>query len=297
MPDLWMPGATRLDIGDHAPTDGGPAKAIAHITWDVNATAAKPKALVPYERLRDYFGKNSAGRAVAPHVLWDPFTGRVAQFVPATSRSKSLADQAGGTRTNRAGAVVIQVEALFFPYCVVGGKAYARLADTPCKGWAELNAWVRSWGVPDVWPNGAPSAKSNRNAGNWASKAGWYAHADVPENNHNDPLSWPTFASAPKPPATGPKPPTAALEPYPGASFFMNGTRPALGKRSAIFTAMGRRLVAVGCGRYTVGPGPELGTADVESYEAWQKKCGYTGAAAKWPPGRTTWDALKVPNV
>ncbi|MGW6739734.1 hypothetical protein ACWGDX_03125 [Streptomyces sp. NPDC055025] len=195
MPDLWMPGATRLDIGDHAPTDGGPAKAIGHITWDENATAAKPKALVPYERLRDYFGKNSAGRAVAPHVLWDPFTGRVTQFLPATSRSKSLADKAGGTRTNRAGSVVIQVEALFFPYCVVGGKAYARLADTPCKGWAELNAWVRSWGVPDAWPNGAPTAKSNRNAANWAARPGWYAHADVPENDHADPLSWPAFTT------------------------------------------------------------------------------------------------------
>ena len=48
MPDLWMPGATRLDIGDHAPTDGGPAKAVPHITWDRNATAAKPLPLVPY---------------------------------------------------------------------------------------------------------------------------------------------------------------------------------------------------------------------------------------------------------
>src|SRR6058998_2799065 len=52
MAELWMPGAQRLDIGDHAATDGGPAKAIAHITWDKNATAANPVALVPYENLR-----------------------------------------------------------------------------------------------------------------------------------------------------------------------------------------------------------------------------------------------------
>lgn len=295
MPDLWMPGASKLDIGDHAPTDGGPAKAIAHITWDRNATKAKPQALVSYENLRSYF--STGGKAVAPHVLWDPFTGRVTQFAPANSRSKSLADKAGGTRTNRAGSVVLQVEALFFPYCVVGGKAYARLVDTPCEGWEKLNAWVRSWGVPDAWPNGSPTSKSNRNAANWASKGGWYAHADVPENDHNDPLTWPSFAAVPKPPATGPKPPATALEPFPGASFFLNGTRPALGKRSPIFTAMGKRLVAVGCGKYKVGPGPELGTADVESYQAWQRKQGYTGSAATWPPGRTTWDALKVPNV
>ncbi|MFD3638185.1 peptidoglycan-binding protein [Streptomyces griseus] len=100
-----------------------------------------------------------------------------------------------------------------------------------------------------------------------------------------------------KPPAT--KPPTPAkpkCEPYPGASFFLNGNRPALGKKTPIFTAMGKRLVAVGCGRYAVGPGPQLGQADVNSYEAWQRKCGYTGTAAKWPPGKTTWDKLQVPK-
>lgn len=97
-------------------------------------------------------------------------------------------------------------------------------------------------------------------------------------------------------PDPGTKPPVVNYEPYPGASFFLNGTRPALGKKSPIFTAMGKRLVAVRCGQYKVGPGPELGQADVDSYEAWQRKCGYTGTAAKWPPGKTTWDKLQVPK-
>ncbi|MGQ4351994.1 hypothetical protein [Streptomyces drozdowiczii] len=204
MPDLWMPGATRLDIGDHAPTDGGPAKAIAHITWDRNATAKAPAALVPYENLRDYFGKNPAGKAVAPHILWDPFTGRVTQFVPADCRSKSLADAAGGTRTNRAGSTVIQVEALFFPYCVVDGKTYARLADTPCKGWSELHAWVRSWGVPDAWPMGRPTNFTpHRSETTWEKAGGWYAHAHVPENDHQDPGSWPAFTTEEEDPMAG----------------------------------------------------------------------------------------------
>ena len=102
----------------------------------------------------------------------------------------------------------------------------------------------------------------------------------------------PASASAPTTPPTKPK-----YEPYPGASFFVKNDKPALGKVSPIFTAMGKRLVAVGCGRYKVGPGPTLGQADVDSYEAWQRKCGYTGAAATWPPGKTTWDKLQVPNV
>ncbi|MFJ2110644.1 peptidoglycan-binding protein [Streptomyces sp. NPDC087850] len=292
MPELWMPGATRLDIGDHAPTDGGTAKAIGHITWDRNATAAKPADLVPYENLRDYFGKNPAGRAVASHILWDPFTGRVTQFLPANSRSKSLADKPGGTRTNRAGSVVIQIEALFFPYCRVDGKVYARLVDTPCKGWAELNAWVRSWGVPDEWPMGQPQDfVSRRDDTVWRTKAGWFRHADVPENTHQDPGSWPAFtAVAPGggKPATGG---AATYVPFPGATWF------SMGRKSPVVAAMRKRLIAVGCNRYQSSKDPDvIGSGDKASYEAWQRKCGYTGAAATWPPGKTTWDKLQVPK-
>lgn len=197
MTDLWMPGATRLDIGDHAPTDGGPAKAIAHITWDRNATAAKPADLVSYENLRSYF--STGGKSSAPHILWDPFTGRVTQFVPANSRSKSLVDSAGGTRTNRAGSVVLQIEAVFFPYCQVGKTVYPKLTDTPCKGWPELLAWVHSWGVPNTWPMGRPADfAAHRSEATWEAKGGWYAHAHVPENDHQDPGSWPAFTQPQK---------------------------------------------------------------------------------------------------
>ncbi|MGW7370245.1 peptidoglycan-binding protein [Streptomyces sp. NPDC054841] len=91
-----------------------------------------------------------------------------------------------------------------------------------------------------------------------------------------------------KPPA--PKPP-ATYEPFPGAAFF------AAGRSSAIITAMGKRLVAEGCGRYEVGPGPAWGEADRKSYAAWQRKLGYSGSDADGIPGKTSWDKLKVPNV
>ncbi|MFF9582505.1 peptidoglycan-binding protein [Streptomyces achromogenes] len=285
MPDLWMPGAQRLDIGDHAPTDGGPAKAIAHITWDRNASVAKPLDLVPYENLRSYF--SGGGRTVAPHILWDPFTGLVTQFVPATSRSKSLVDVSGGTRTNRSGSVVIQVEALFFPYCRVAGRTYARLADTPCKGWEDLHGWVHSWGVADAWPNGRPE-NCTRNEKTWETQSGWYPHKGVPENGHDDPLSWPAFPAAPaKPPTTQPK-----YEPFPGASFFRAG------RRSPIIAAMHRRLVAEGCGRYQSDADADVwGSGDVRSYAAWQRKLGYAGRDADGVPGPTSWAKLRVPNV
>jgi hypothetical protein len=86
-------------------------------------------------------------------------------------------------------------------------------------------------------------------------------------------------------------PPAPTYEPFPGAAFFQ------VGRRSAIITAMGRRLVAEGCGRYEVGPGPDWSEADRKSYAAWQRKLGYSGSDADGIPGRTSWDKLKVPNV
>ncbi|WP_069169428.1 peptidoglycan-binding protein [Streptomyces griseus] len=91
-----------------------------------------------------------------------------------------------------------------------------------------------------------------------------------------------------KPPA--PKPP-AAYEPFPGAAFFRAG------RHSAVITAMGKRLVAEGCGRYEVGPGPDWSEADRASYAAWQRKLGYSGSGADGIPGKASWDRLKVPNV
>ncbi|MFD8437459.1 peptidoglycan-binding protein [Streptomyces microflavus] len=96
-----------------------------------------------------------------------------------------------------------------------------------------------------------------------------------------------------KPPAVKPKPTPkpAAYEPFPGADFFKTG------RRSPIVTAMGKRLVAEGCGRYTVGPGPAWSTADRNSYAAWQRKLGFTGSDADGIPGKSSWDRLMVPNV
>lgn len=291
MPDLWMPGAERLPIGDVAPTDGGPAKAIAHITWDRNASRAKPQDLVPYANLRSYFAENASGRAVAPHLLWDPFTGQTAQFFPANSRSLSLKDGPGGTRTNRAGSVVIQVEALFFPWCRVKGKVYESLVNTPCEGWDKLCDWAASWGVADSWPMGRPTGfTGKRDEKIWSTRGGWFAHAHVPENDHTDPGSWPGFPADPKPPAGSSG--TKQYETFPGTAWFIKG------RRSPVVARMHDRLVAVGCDRYKSGTNKDtIGSGDVASYEAFQRKLGFTGSAATWPPGPASWSKLKVPKA
>jgi len=88
---------------------------------------------------------------------------------------------------------------------------------------------------------------------------------------------------------TGPAPGRPTYQPFPGADWFRKKPR------SAIVTAMGKRLVAAGCSAYTSGPGPQWTEADRLAYAKWQRKLGYTGAAADGWPGATSWAALKVP--
>jgi hypothetical protein len=85
--------------------------------------------------------------------------------------------------------------------------------------------------------------------------------------------------------------PAPAFVAFPGTAFFVPG------RRSDLITRVGRRLVAEGCGRYRVGPGPVWGEADVLSYAAWQRGLGYVGADADGIPGRASWDRLRVPEA
>ncbi|URM90087.1 peptidoglycan-binding protein [Streptomyces sp. MRC013] len=88
---------------------------------------------------------------------------------------------------------------------------------------------------------------------------------------------------------TAPKPAAPRHQPFPGTAFFRSGPS------SPVVTAMGRRLVAEGCGRYRVGPGPRWSEADRKSYAAWQRKLGFTGSDADGWPGAASWNVLEVP--
>ncbi len=90
-------------------------------------------------------------------------------------------------------------------------------------------------------------------------------------------------------PVEAPKP-TPSYAPYPGTTFFK------IGKKHALVKAMGKRLVAEGYKGYKVGPSEEFTRADIKAYAWWQKKLGYTGAAADGYPGAKSWKALKVPK-
>jgi hypothetical protein len=279
MADLWMPGAARHAVGNVGVMSGGPARAVWHITSNAHDWTFK-------NELGWFTG---GGAAVAPHVLWDPFTGEVAQFFPADSRSLSLQND-GTVKTNRTGKYCVQIETVFTAGETVNGKRYATVRDTPCKGLDHIMAWLRSLGIPDVWPGGAPTGfvRDTVTASMWLNDGGHYGHHQVRGNSHVDPGPMPDlFASTPTP-KPAPKP-AAKYEPFPGAAFFTAG------RKSPIVAAMHDRLVAVGCGRYQSSANKSvIGSGDKASYEAWQRECGYPG---DWPPGKTTWDLLKVPNV
>ncbi|MFD9721025.1 peptidoglycan-binding protein [Streptomyces sp. NPDC059076] len=236
--------------------------------------------------------------AAEPQVIYDPDSDLLGQFGPLTQSGRALRND-GTRRTNREGKVNVQVEVL--------GRAKAPWTKgfDPAKkpNYRKLIAAGRAHGIPDVWPAGKPpataAAATKRDRTIWISKGGHYGHSQVPGNDHWDPGGIdisivPGKHTAVKPPTkpvpAKPKPTAPQYEPFPGAAFFHTG------RTSPIVTAMGRRLVAEGCGRYQKGPGPSWTLADKASYAAWQRKCGYTGTAADGIPGKTTWDKLRVPN-
>jgi len=280
MVDLWMPGAARHSLGNTGAMSGGPARAVWHITSNEHDWTFK-------NELGWFTG---GGADVAPHLLWDPFTGEMAQFFPADSRSLSLQND-GAVKTNRTGKYCIQIETVFTQGETVGGKKYNAVKDTPCKGLDQIMDWLRSLGIPDVWPGGAPTGfvRDTVSAGMWANDGGQYGHHQIRGNAHVDPGPMPNLAAFGTTPVK-PKPkPAVKYEPFPGAAWF------SMGRTSPIVAAMHDRLVAVGCSRYKSSTGKStIGSGDKASYEAWQEKCGFPG---DWPPGKTTWDLLKVPNV
>jgi hypothetical protein len=117
-----------------------------------------------------------------PHLLWDPFSGELGQFLPATRSAYALVHD--GPPTNTHGLVCIQIE-------VVDHGETWDVTSTPMRGYYEyILPWLRNWGIPDACPAGAfpPLGTSgNRSETIWAIRPGHYAHAQIPGNNHTDP--------------------------------------------------------------------------------------------------------------
>lgn len=273
MVDLWLPGAAKHDLGNHGAMEGGPARATWHITSNAD----------DHTFANEYGWFTGGGASVAPHVLWDPFTGQIAQFFPADSRSLSLKND-GTVRTNRTGKYNIQIEIVFTAGETVGGVKYATVKDTPRKGLGEIVNWLRSLGIVDVWPGGAPVAfaRDTVTLDAWLHEGGHYGHNQVPGNDHVDPgpLGDIFGAAAPKP--------TPIYATYPGDSYFFYG------RTSKLVTEVGRALVRAGYRGYKVGPSPVFGPADRRGIKWFQEQHAELRGDADGHFGPLTWKLLKV---
>lgn len=278
MVNLWMPGAAKHSLGNTGAMNGGPARAVWHITSNAKDWTFK-------NELGWFTG---GGAAVAPHLLWDPFTGEIAQFFPADSRSLSL-QNAGSVKTNRTGKHCIQIETVFTQGETVNGKKYNAVKDTPCNGLDGIVAWLRSLGIVDAWPGGAPTGftRDTVSLDTWTKLGGHYGHNQVPGNSHVDPGPMPNlFASTPTPvtPATKPKVSlahvvAAARKDPPAADGHTTYKAEVLLVEKALAA---EKLLAA---QYVDG---SFGTKTISAYAALQKRYGYTGSAADGIPGKTS---------
>jgi hypothetical protein len=178
----YCPGAV-LDLqGNGGGLDTSlPPRFVWHITWD----ALKPDGSQPQFSAVDNYLQNVG---YCPHIMWNPFTGYIKQYYPASQSARALAAWNGD------GEVCVQIEVFFTPGCVVNGVRYDTVADTPLKGFGTLLAWADSLGVPRVWPMGAPGWTGNsRDASVWNGNAGHYGHCNVPDNTHTDPGPMPSL--------------------------------------------------------------------------------------------------------
>lgn len=273
----WIPGAERLGdgkIGGAMDTSGLPPRVVWHSTESGNGDKS-------FNGVRDYLINIGA----EPHILYDPVTDRLGQYGPLDESARALRND-GGSRTNRTGRVCIQIEVL----------ARAKTPFTnywkPGKNFRALMAAIRSWGVPDRFPMGAPPVYpggSRRTRSVWQSEAGHYCHANIPGNNHGDPGAISPsklFAAAPGGSTGGgsdkPKPPA-----YPGSAKVRYG---ASGPQ---VLAVDKALIRKGYGRYlTSGPSDYYGKTTRAGVKAFQKDQGWTGTDADGNVGPETWRRL-----
>jgi hypothetical protein len=181
----YCPGAVQSPQPGGGGLNGSlPPRATWHITWD----ALRPDGSQPaFSAVANYL----QSKEYCPHIMWNPFSGYMEQYYPAGKSARALA------AWNEDGAVNVQVEVFFTPGCVVDGKKYNTVSETPLVGFDTLLTWMDSLGIPRVWPLGSPQWQGNsRDVGIWNTQGGHYGHCNVPDNTHTDPGPMPSLTGA-----------------------------------------------------------------------------------------------------
>jgi len=158
---------------------GGPARA----TW--HTFEADPHELS---------ATNGAKRLIADgnevHFCFNPISGQTVQILSADRAGRGLVNKSGGVETNRMGTRNIQVEVIAY----AKDPFTSHLTEAGQLGLWRLVSWMRTQGIPDVWPVGSPPKYdpkvpmvSKRSAYMWTHFPGHFPHSEVPENTHGDP--------------------------------------------------------------------------------------------------------------
>jgi nucleoid-associated protein YgaU len=163
MPDMFLPGAKhRLAQMDGGAVSGRLPRVVWHSTENdpANTFAATIAAFLDSKNF-------------SVHLVWNPVSGNVVQAIPANRYGRGL--QEFGFPTNTEGNPCIQIE-------VVGFAAHP-FTNGPCRGLGRIMDWLRSFGIPDVFPSGVAGPRDRQT---W-QRAGHFTHAVTPDNDHTDP--------------------------------------------------------------------------------------------------------------
>lgn len=182
MGTVWIPGAERITPSRPGGTitSTAPPRVVWHTTEADPGTASVWAAMIRVLRNKE----------AEPQVLYDPLTDRLGQFMPLNVSGRALRND-GTYQTNRIGRVCIQVE-------VIGRSAKPFTAYwKPGPNFRAFMAAIKSWGVIDQWPAGAPprfiadpphnEPESPRSRKIWLNTGGHYGHSQIPGNDHGDP--------------------------------------------------------------------------------------------------------------
>lgn len=171
--EVWIKEAEDLKpTGSSGSMDGGMPRATWHVT-------VSPSGGGYFDAMHRVLTTNKS----EPHILYDPVTDRLGQYFPLDRSARALAND-GTRRTNGAGSVNIQIEVVANTSPVF--TAYWK----PGPNFRALMRAIRSWGVPDVWPNPRLATGYGDKVGrSWTTyaKAGHFGHCHVPGNDHWDP--------------------------------------------------------------------------------------------------------------
>ncbi|MCR8576458.1 peptidoglycan-binding domain-containing protein [Streptomyces sp. Isolate_219] len=265
----------------------------ARVVWHTTESGAGDAAF-------SSVGKYLISIGAEPHILYDPTTDRLGQFGPLGESARALRND-GSTRTNRTGKACIQIEVM-----ARAGKPFTGYWK-PGPNFRALMAAIRSWGIPDVFPMGAPAktaaAAIKRDRSTWLSDGGHYGHCNVPGNDHWDPGAISTAklfaaapASAPSTPSK-PKPTTPAKKTVDLSNVIAAARRdPGLPQGGTTHPAdvklVEAALKAEGLLPAKYAADGSFGTATRAAYKALQMRYGYRGADADGIPGMASLSKL-----